>query len=267
MKKAILLFVAIMVMISFIISAFATGDQLTEDSLILSEETKKEVRSWVDDEYAEVSFRRYYVSLWAGFYSYDNIDDVLADDWCLLGVSYKVVTKSGVKHLSEGVAGILENKSPPNEEAVNAAFTSEVSQYIAPDVIVYNTYYLDNESSHQGTAVYYKTNKGDFIYYNYYEIGEKLFPVEAFCAYQRAKPTGDLIGETDASESWDLSAYDFRSDSFDLDAPIPEGLLSAGTAPSEKTDIPWYAIGIGIGVCGIAAVVVIVSVRIRKRKG
>ena len=145
MKKAILLFVAIMVMISFIISAFATGDQLTEDSLIISEETKKEVRSWVDDEYAEVSFRRYYVSLWAGFYSYDNIDDVLADDWCLLGVSYKVVTKSGVKHLSEGVAGILENKSPPNEEAVNAAFTSEVSQYIAPDVIVYNTYYLDND--------------------------------------------------------------------------------------------------------------------------
>ena len=76
-----------------------------------------------------------------------------------------------------------------------------------------------------------------------------------------------LIGVIDTSEMWDMSVYDFRSDSFDLDAPIPEGLLSAGTAPSEKTDIPWYAIGIGIGVCGIAAVVVIVSVRIRKRKG
>ena len=228
----------------------------------------------MDDESAEVSFRRYYIRLDASFYDFDNIDDILANEWYVLGTSFKVTTESEVIYLSEYKSGVGKIAPPRNEEAINAAFTTEVSQYIAPDVTVYNTYYLDCEDSYRGTAVYYKTNKGDFVYYNYFEIGEKLFPVEAFCAYIRAdveealKQQG-LISETDTSESWDLSVYDFRSDSFDLDAPIPEGLLSAGTAPSEKTDIPWYAIGIGIGigVCGIAAVVVIVSVRIRKRKG
>lgn len=113
MKKAILLLVAVTVIISFVFTAVAAEDQKTEDSFIISEETKKEVRSWVDDECAEVSFRRYYIRLDASFYDFDNIDDILANEWYVLGTSFKVETESEVVYLSEYVDGVGKIAPPP----------------------------------------------------------------------------------------------------------------------------------------------------------
>lgn len=80
-----------------------------------------------------------------------------------------------------------------------------------------------------GTAVYYKTNKGDYVYFNHLSIGEYLFPIEAFCAYQRAildeaLQYPDRVGSVSYSQVWDLSPYDFKADTFNLHAEIPEGI-------------------------------------------
>jgi len=69
-----------------------------------------------------------------------------------------------------------------------------------------------------GIAIYYKTTVGDYIYYNHYSIGEKLFPIEDFCKYQKAisdelakHPNENDGSDIDISSIMDLSKYDLKN--------------------------------------------------------
>ena len=92
-----------------------------------------------------------------------------------------------------------------------------VKKYISPDVKVENVYYLSGETNHMGTAIYYRTNLGDYVYYNHYSIGEKLFPIEKFCKYQKAisaelanNPNDNGSNDIDISGVMDLSEFELK---------------------------------------------------------
>ena len=195
-----------------------------EDSKLVSDE----IVSKIDPTGNGTVFRIYSISLRFGFAYYNNIDEILASSY-LLEVLYAKKSNGEYTYWRYKDNECKQtNRTKVNSRVIKMFETNEVIGYIGSDVIVYNTYYLSGETSHRGSAIYYKTNKGDYVYYHHSAEGEKLFPVKAFCAYQKAilnesiqNQSPGLVGGTIGGEVWDLSPYDFRSDTFNLNAPIP----------------------------------------------
>ena len=276
MKRIFACVVLILVVTALALPTFAVEGIQVEDSLHVSAETIEDIQKEFRLQNIENAYKVYNVYILSAFgvIECNSIIDAL-ESGAVHGEIYALKTEDEFSYYwydeEKGEWGRSDDCGMLPDDSFLKLEDTSIPGAIAPDVEVYETH-LMYSNNYEGMAICYVTNHGEYIYYRWHQIGERLFPLEAFVAYQKAvhevyQRNPGLIGGIDTSEMWDLSVYDFRSDSFDLDAPIPEGLLSAGTAPSEKTDIPWYAIGIGIGVCGIAAVMVIVSVRIRKRKG
>ena len=213
-----------------------------EDSLTVSEEVKEHFRVYetYSDEFTEPerrlvqdfkSIMRYYnVPLRGAFTEFDNIDDVLASAYVLK--KYYVVeyedgsVKSYNEHFQEmksnsytirnGEQVALPYLTIP-ENARNAFYNSDfVKTYIAPDAQVENVYWLSGESSMMGTAIYYRTSVGDYVYYYYHTIGETLFPVSDFCAYQQAIKDENAKypesgGGINIADVWDLTDYRLKA--------------------------------------------------------
>ena len=70
--------------------------------------------------------------------------------------------------------------------------SSEVITYIASDVEVYNTYYLSAETYRMGSALYYKTNKGDYVYYGYTSTTYESFDGTTYKRDESAKYTSAI---------------------------------------------------------------------------
>lgn len=137
------------------------------------------------------SIMRYYnVPLRGAFTEFDNIDDVLASAYVLK--KYYVVeyedgsVKSYNEHFQEmksngytirnGEQVALPYLTIP-ENARNAFYNSDfVKTYIAPDAQVENVYWLSGESSMMGTAIYYRTSVGDYVYYYYDAVVKYTLP-------------------------------------------------------------------------------------------
>ena len=152
-----------------------------------------------------------------------------------------------------------------DKDAMQMLQSGEVTKFIAPDVVVYNVYYLDGYGNQTGTAIYYNTNKGDFVYYCCYAVGECLLTLDAFCAYSKAVWDG-ANGYSYDFDAWDLSVYDFRSEGFDLYAEYPVGEKDAQSDVDDvadpydlKEDGKWIILSIGafLLVAGIAASTII----------
>ena len=247
MGKKLLVFVLIAaILFSFSSVAYASEVPVaTEDSKLVSEEIVSQI---VPTGTGKV-FRIYSISLRFAFAYYQNIDEILASPY-LLEVFYAKKINGEYAHWR-----YKDNECKPangvrvNSRAMKMLETDEVIGYIGSDVIVYNTYYLSGETSHKGSAIYYKTNQGDYVYYSHNTAGELLFPVEDFCAFQKAilqeisqNQSPDMLGDVDICQVWDLSPYDFRNlnenepddidpkpDVTDPDAPEP---------PKEEVDDP-----------------------------
>lgn len=213
-----------------------------EDSLTISEDIKEHFRIYetYSDESTKPerrlvqdfkSIMRYYnVPLRGAFTEFDNIDDVLASAYALK--KYYVVeyedgsVKSYNEHFQEmksssytirnGEQVALPYLTIP-ENAWNAFYNSDFAKtYIAPDAQVENVYWLSGESSMMGTAIYYRTSVGDYVYYYYHTIGETLFPVSDFCAYQQAIKDENAKypesgGGINIADVWDLTDYRLKA--------------------------------------------------------
>ena len=230
-----------------------------KDSVNIDENTKNKLQLQTTDQVVQV----YNTAIYFAFSEYDNVDEILASDE-ILG-SYFIIKSANDEFISKSkIEDNYVSREPEflNTKAMLTCMTGKATKYISSDVIVYNTYYLSGETSHMGTAIYYKTNKGDYVYYNHYKIGERLFPAEAFYAYQKAiinelSQYPDLEGDIDIGEIWDLSAYDFNSDTFDLFAPYP--------GQKVESKFPYHIV-IPIGVVLLAAVATLGVVLYRKKK-
>lgn len=214
-----------------------------EDSKLISDD----VLDMLNVQNSAEVLRIYNVPITFVFSEFEDIDSILMSPE-VLGEYYAVKSSDNTYTylIEEYGAFVPLNVIRTNVQAMQACETGEVTVYIATDVIVYNTYLLSGESSHMGTAIYYKTNKGDYVYFNHSSIGEYLFPIEAFCAYQRAildeaSQYPDRVGNASYSQVWDLSPYDFRSDSFNLNAEIPnsEGFTQENMSDMPASDETW----------------------------
>lgn len=229
LKKVILFSLMLGMFFNASVGVYAEENLIaTEDSKLISDDVLDMLN--VQDS-AEV-LRIYNVPITFVFSEFEDIDSILMSPE-VLGEYYAVKSSDNTYTylIEEYGAFVPLNVIRTNVQAMQACETGEVTVYIATDVIVYNTYLLSGESSHMGTAIYYKTNKGDYVYFIHSSIGEYLFPIEAFCAYQRAildeaSQYPDRVGVS-YSQIWDLSPYDFRSDSFNLNAEIPKNKDSA----------------------------------------
>ncbi|WP_295094647.1 dockerin type I domain-containing protein [Ruminococcus sp.] len=215
-----------------------------EDSLSISEDIKEHFRVYetYSDENTKPerrlvqdfkSIMRYYnVPVRFVFKEYDNIDDILASAYATK--KYYVVKqhdgtlqcynehlkemKSNRQTIKNGETLTLPYLDIPEKAFERFNDPDFVKNYISPDVNVENVYYLSGESSHMGTAIYYRTDKGDYVYYNHYSIGEKLFPIEDFCKYQKAisdelakHSDENGSGDIDISDLMDLSKYELKN--------------------------------------------------------
>ena len=213
-----------------------------EDSLTVSEEVKEHFRVYetYSDEFTKPerrlvqdfkSIMRYYnVPLRGAFTEFDNIDDVLASA-SVLKKYYVVEYEDGSvrfydEHLNEmksnsytirnGERVALPYLTLP-EKAWNVFYNADFAKtYIAPDAQVENVYWLSGESSMMGTAIYYRTSVGDYVYYYYHTIGETLFPVSEFCAYQQAikdeiAKYPESGGGINIADVWDLTDYRLKA--------------------------------------------------------
>ena len=224
LRKLLIVFLMLGVLLSLSGAVRAKeSERTTEDSKTISDDLRAELN--VTD--SDVVLKLYNISLIFAFAEYQDIDSILKSE-AVLEEFYAVKKyEDTYMYLREEEGEFVRtNLIRGNDRAVKMCETGEVTAYIAPDVVVYNTYCLSGESSNQGTAIYYETNKGDYVYYSHYAVGERLFPVAAFCAYTKAvmdeaaKLPPDAVGGADYGV-WDLSPYDFKADTFNLNAKIP----------------------------------------------
>lgn len=122
--------------------------------------------------------------------------------------------------------------------------------------VVINKFLFFNPTMHQGTAIYYQTDKGDYVYYNRSNTGNYLFTAERFFAivgeaYSKMGPDVPP-GGGNYMETVDLSAYNVDSPDFKLESQ------------SGSSVIIWVVIALAASAA--AAVFVILTLKKRKAK-
>ncbi len=200
-----------------------------EDSLSISEDIKEHFRVYetYSDENTKPErrlvqdfksiMRCYNIPVRSAFTEYNNIDDILASSYVLQKLYVVEQQDSSFKYYDEHLTEMKSSSSYLNiPEKAFTAFSDKdfVNQYISSDAELDDIYYLSGETSHMGTAIYYKTNLGDYVYYN-----EMLFPIEDFCKYQKAisdelakNPNANGNEDINISDLMDLSKYELEND-------------------------------------------------------
>ena len=194
----------------------------------VNDDPVEQLRSLYPDDCTNIIIL-YNTPLRFAFTEYSNIDDVLTSKE-LLAKYYAVEHKDGsftffnedLKELKSNSYTEIDGKTVElpfinmPEGAVNAYKNSDFAkECISPDAVIESVYYLSGENSMMGTAVYYKTSVGDYVYYYYHTIGEMLFPLDDFCDFQQAisdeyAKNPDADGGIDIADVWDLSDYMLR---------------------------------------------------------
>lgn len=144
----------------------------------------------------------------------------------------------------------LSRARPLSREQLTA-FADEMAGYIGQDTIVRKVYVLSGDSRFEGDAICLVTNKGDYVHFADRSVGKLLFPAEAFFAFMKAWA---VTPNTHRYEGvWDLSFYDYQSDSFDLHTPIQE----VPTGEQENSNGELWA-GLTAALClGVVAVAIV----------
>ena len=105
---------------------------------------------------------------------------------------------------------------PPIEvstQAISALKSSDFLKYnVDEDIKTYNVYYLCDEVNMKGSAIYYKTNYGDYVYFCHYDTGELLFTIEEFIQFEKTvldefSKNSDVDGANSLNSITDLSRY------------------------------------------------------------
>jgi hypothetical protein len=109
------------------------------------------------------------------FDAYDSIEEILKSD-DILATYYAVTDGSEIISVYNDVDGefhLMDNSMILNDSKTREVLTNRDALDMLPqNASVLDVYYLCGESNHQGSALYYKTNIGDFVYYEYHLTGE-----------------------------------------------------------------------------------------------
>ena len=109
------------------------------------------------------------------FDAYDSIEEILKSD-DVLATYYAVTDGSEIVSVHRDLNGelyLMDDSLILNDSKTRDVLISGgVSEMLPRNASVLDVYYLWGESNHQGSALYYKTNVGDFVYYEYHLEGE-----------------------------------------------------------------------------------------------
>lgn len=109
------------------------------------------------------------------FDAYDSIEEILKSD-DVLATYYAVTDGSEIVSVHRDLNGelyLMDDSLILNDSKTRDVLISGgVSEMLPRNASVLDVYYLWGESNHQGSALYYKTNVGDFVYYEYHLTGE-----------------------------------------------------------------------------------------------
>lgn len=155
------------------------------------------------------------------FSKYNNINELLRSDY-IDQTFYAIVngdTVSSIYTIDDlGETTKIENSFLSEDfKTISALLNNGVLDYLPEGTVVSNIYYFWGQSNHQGSALYYNTNKGGFVYYSGYMNRQYLFPEKDFFEYMKAvysiMGTDNPPGSIDAESIWNLSNYDITSNS------------------------------------------------------
>lgn len=182
-------------------------------------------------------FRLYNTPVRFVFSEYSNIDE--AFDSKYMNICYYVVEHTDgwfsfyneeLKEYKSGRSTIRDGKEVklPYGEVDQRAYavyldSDIVKERISPDVVIKEKYFLSGESNHMGTAVYFKTSAGDYVYFTNYDVGEVFMPVAEFCKLQKAireelskYPDDNGGGAVDLTGVYDISPYRLSSETEEI---------------------------------------------------
>lgn len=257
--KSIVIGIIIVMIVFTPLMVFAEEEDMAVMEINDSLKISTEIKQLLNVQDSENVFRIYNLSIRSAFSEIHNIDELLETEGLILSEYYAVQANDGVIRY-KGLIGMdpveLSGEGGINEIAWKAFQDKSIVTKISSDINVYETYYLSGETTYTGSAVYYKTNKGDFVYYNHYAVGssEYLFPIEDFCEYQKmisneiAKHP-DWDGGVDISRLMDLSKYDIHSPDFNLTAnmqQIENIEVNPPQSDPPKNIVVWGCILIGV---------------------
>lgn len=226
-RSGILLIVFILLLTVIAMPAQAEKEIKIEDSKNISAESITEIMKAADADPTAEIIKIYNVGITFAFAKSTDIDSVFKSGE-VLAEYYVVIYPDGSYSFWVKRDGSIR----PLEllyhipHSIQMCQSEDIVNNISDEITVLNRYCLSGESSLNGFAVYYETNEGDYVHYYHHSIGELLFPVEAFCEFQKAQLAEAAnhphsVG-TGYYNVWDLSPYDFKADTFNLHAEIPK---------------------------------------------
>lgn len=199
------------------------------------------------------------------FNRFSNIDDLLAGNY-IDQVLYAVVDDKVINSIylidDFGESTIVENSLLSGDnKTVHALLNNVVLDYLPEGVEIFNVYYFWGQSNHQGSALYYRTNEGGYVYYRSYlnNDSQYLFPEEDFFDYMKSlystlgpdNPPGDI----EIKSTWDLSKYEITSGPTEIKQ----------SAILNKT-MPFFYIGIILALTMLSTFFIVGSIFIKRRK-
>lgn len=223
MKRALALLLLLALMLPvFCFSTSAEEYTDPKDSRHISPEISDEI----DLEDTDFIIKCYVSYISHDFASYLSIDEIL-DKGYVRYIQRKLSDSQLHIYMTDGNGEYVEVDSSYDlfySQTFDELQTGEAIKAVSSDIVIQSVYYLWGENTHSGTAIYYKTNLGDYVYYRQHWLGEKLFPAEVFFAYHRRN---SIDGR--ANEVFDLSVYDYRSPSFAPHTEIPDSKSKLAT--------------------------------------
>lgn len=236
MKRVCSLICLLFLMLAMVLPVNAEETAKSEDSVTIPED----ILACLDMETVDTVFRVYaFTDSFLGFATYDDIDGVLANAAeSQLQIYYFVQDKQreAASYTYDGAKLIQTGNQfgwMSDWFAIHNEQTETILEKVSADIAVENVYYLRYSGwSDSWSAVYYKTNLGDYVYIRS-EQKDYLMRVDQFVVMQNvmldryeliwdrlAGMLGPGIVVTPESAPVDLSPYDITSPDFDPHAPL-----------------------------------------------
>ncbi len=138
----------------------------------------------MDEEYV---FRAYNLSVNAVFSKYNNIQDALSSSHAQYPKIIWATEDGIVKYYNEQK---MQSMPTPyfkiSSKTIQEFKTQNPLKKISDDITVKTMYVMYGAIHHEGDAIYYETDKGNYVYYVGHGFGELLMPMKDFCELQKA---------------------------------------------------------------------------------
>jgi len=131
----------------------------------------------------EQVIRVYNISTERAFAKYGTIEEVLTSDDVLQAL-YAVMKDYGIKvYTFDDDSNVVEIKYGirfTDDETTSVLLNNTILEQFPQGAKILDVYYLWGAANYAGSALYYRTDKGDFVYYNYFLTYEVLGKQQTF---------------------------------------------------------------------------------------